>query len=181
MPTPTARAGRGRGGWPELGRGRLSATARRTPRRRHSASAGSPGLGRSTGASSRSSLRPPAAGLLRPAGSQGEAHRVHPRPGGDPEDPAASAAARAARPRCAARLRSLTRHAVPWRVRGRPRRPGCVRRGNTREAGSLGTPIRGRHGGACRRMSGPARSLPAWGAATGDPSDPCAPLRWPVR
>jgi len=43
--------------------------------------------------------------------------------------PAVPAAARAARPRSAARLRrlrSLTRKAVPWRVRCRSRWGGCV-------------------------------------------------------
>ena len=58
------------------------------------------------------------------------------------------------------RPRAGTRHSVPWWVRAHPRVPGCVRRGNTREAGSLDTPIRSRHGGACRHMSGLARSLP---------------------
>ena len=35
-----------------------------------------------------------------------------------------------------------------------------------------------RQGGACRRISGPARSPPVWGAATRDPADPGVPLRW---
>jgi hypothetical protein len=36
-----------------------------------------------------------------------------------------------------------------------------------------------RHGGACRHMSGLARSPPVWGVAIGDPADLCPPLRWP--
>ena len=53
------------------------------------------------------------------------------------------------------------------------------RTGNTCEAESLDTPIHSRRGGACRHMSGLARSLPIWGVAIGDPVDLCAPLRWP--
>ncbi len=78
-------------------------------------------------------------------------------------------------------IRKILQHRPRPEPRAHAPPPGWqgVSAGGTHPPHTLAAPTRGQHGGACRRMSGPASSLPTWGAAISDPADPCAPLRWP--
>ena len=159
------------------GRGRgARAQARHRPRRPGAVAARAPPP---VGAAHRQGVRGGSVALRLRRDDAGRL--VHLRPGGDPEDPAASAPARGAGPRAAGLSR---RHRPAAQGPGGSRAPAerdvCLQ-SNTRAAITRvgGHPRPARWGG--RPMSAPAMSPPARRPAFPHPQNPCAPLRPPTR